>query len=597
MPDADVASRIDTAPIPLTAPSETLSLEEMLRLGRQHLEGLVDDRGRTYFDVFLTSPPEAVFDWPDFVDLPARYWEAGAMTEDVLGAPVASMLRLRQWLFSHFKPDGLAHRPDSPISYPGAELFDQARLLYALVSYVMLRPDDEEVRTKLGRLCDGLKARATFEGEYAYIEKIGIYFGGTLVRPMLQAGIVLGREDLMDLAARLSRGLMLHSELITPAGEFSGHVHAALGAMAGAIACGLAVDDARLVARAMAGMRYARAFCTEFGFVPEHAPRTHTDDVVACETCSIMDYLDAAILIARHLDAGWWDVVEKTTRNHLWESQVRDASWLGSEGDNNEPDVVRRDLHAKVRGSFAGWSAPHCILANHECYWPGWIRSEEAKPRYYDKVRAIQNCCGGGGIRAVYQVWSQMVTRDGEKVSVNLSMDRETPDVRVVSRVPFEGAVRLEVKRGCELRYRVPGHAMYSMDLKVTMGGKEMPFSVSGPFLEFGRVEAGRVIEVEFGLPVREEEIVLGNTGHQMYRFRLTWRGDTVMSMEPEASNPRTAYVGRADKHMPSYYHAAEPLGAAGRLYRREAWRRGLRPEPARLSRREASADWYQFRV
>lgn len=56
------------------AGNATFALEDAMRLGAEHLENLVDERGRTYFNVFLTEPAEAVFDRPDFVDLPARYW-------------------------------------------------------------------------------------------------------------------------------------------------------------------------------------------------------------------------------------------------------------------------------------------------------------------------------------------------------------------------------------------------------------------------------------------------------------------------------------------------------------------------------------------
>jgi hypothetical protein len=78
------------------APTSTLNLEEMLARGASHLARLVDARGRTYFDVFLTEPPEAVTDWPDFVDLPARYWEACALTTSVL--PSLAVPSAKMWI-------------------------------------------------------------------------------------------------------------------------------------------------------------------------------------------------------------------------------------------------------------------------------------------------------------------------------------------------------------------------------------------------------------------------------------------------------------------------------------------------------------------
>ena len=160
---------------------DTFNFEESLRLGALHLESLVDSQGRTYFDIFGGTPAEAVTDWPDFVDLPARYMEAAIMVEPVLSRAVHTVPAIRKRLFSFIKADGLAYRPDSPISHPIPELFDQARLLYMLVSWVMVHPDDREVREHLDNLCRGLKNLMTFKEDYAYIKEIGIYFGGTLI--------------------------------------------------------------------------------------------------------------------------------------------------------------------------------------------------------------------------------------------------------------------------------------------------------------------------------------------------------------------------------------------------------------------------------
>ena len=109
---------------PNIIPQTTLSLEEMLKLGARHIDQLVDAQGRTYFDVYLTQPPEAVTDWADFIDLPARYWEAVALVEPVIASPVVAKDRLRSWLFRRFDKDGLAYRPESPISAHAPELFD-----------------------------------------------------------------------------------------------------------------------------------------------------------------------------------------------------------------------------------------------------------------------------------------------------------------------------------------------------------------------------------------------------------------------------------------------------------------------------------------
>lgn len=569
----------------------TLCLDEMLHLGADHVDSLVGADGRTYFDVFLTEPAEAIMDWPDFVDLPARYWEAAIMIEEATGRRGLTKERVREWLFSHFADDGLAYRPDGPISTPIPEMFDQSRLLYSLVSVLMHSPDDEEVRKRTISLIEALLKDATYVEDYAYIGEIGIYFGGTLIRPLVQAGLVCQRPDWVEFGGKLARGLFHHSDLIAADGSFKGHVHGALSAIAGALAYAIVKGDDRLLERAHLGFKYAVSISTNFGFVPELAQRK--DDMIACETCTLMDYLDVALLLARHVDESYWDLVEKAARNHLWESQIRDASWLpGSAEAIDEDDVIRRDLATRMRGAFAGWSAPHCMLAYHEHHGCGWMRKPEKKALYLDKIRAVQNCCAGGGIRAVFQIWSNIVTREGDTVRVNLSLDRSTEDIDVTSFLPFDGSVHLRLKKDAILRWRYPSHvspASVSVDSSEGVDGR-----VDGAFLDFGFQKAGTQIAVRFSLPEASESVVIGNQGAQQYRFQVDWRGDTILGIAPDPTNARTGYTGLMDRSMPTSYGDA----GIGPIYQRQQWRKGNKPKtnyPVATNRR-CYIDWYSLR-
>jgi hypothetical protein len=566
----------------------TLSLEDHLKLGVHHLDSLVDGEGRTYFNTFLTTPPEAVTDWPDFVDLPSRYWEASLLIQSSLGTTVASQERLARWLFPRIEADGLAYRPDGPISNHIAELFDQSRLMYALVSRAMQEPGDDLARKRLANLADGLRRLSTREGNYAYIEKIGLYFGGTLVRPMLQAGIVLHRDDLIDLAASFARAIVDHSDLIAADGTFIGHVHAALGTIAGITAVGVKTGDAHLLERGRAGFDYARGISTEFGFVPENSKRG--DDIIGCETCAIMDYLDAALLLARHVDPAYYEVVEKTARNHLWESMVRDGSWLGPQGGADEDGVLRSNLHRRVIGSSAGWSAPHCTLAYYEPLGDGWVKTPALKPLYLKKARAQQNCCAGAGIRAAYQVWSSIVTEEPQRVTVNVSLDRSTPGVEVTSFLPFEGRVRITMKRDGDLRWRRPTHCRPG-DVHIRSTGAAPSGKADSHYLTLEKQRAGTVLDLTFPLPARHESITVGNPGHQQYRFDVDWRGETVMAIRPDPANAADALSNLAGRRVTAFYNRQGP----GPLYQRQTWTEGLAVTPAATVSAATEVDWYRL--
>lgn len=574
----------------MNAPN-TICLDEMFHLGAGHVDALVDGGGRTYFNVFLTNPAEAITDWPDFIDLPARYWEAGIMIEEATGRTSRNGVQLRDRLFGHIEPDGLAYRPESPISRHIPEMFDQSRLLYALVSALMHDPDDEDVRQRITQMIEALMLRSTFTGDYAYIEQIGLYFGGTLIRPILQAGQVCKVDRWIAYSGALARGLFHHSDLISADGSFKGHVHGALSAIAGALAYAIIHDDAALLERAKSGFAYAESISTTFGFVPELAQRQ--DDLIACETCTLMDYLDVALLLARHVDDRYWDLVEKATRNHLWESQIRDAAWLPTTPEAlDEPSVIRENLPNRMIGAFAGWSAPHCLLAYHESHACGWVKSDEVKETYLGKIRAVQNCCAGGGVRAVFQVWSNVVSTDGATVSVNLSLDRSTPEVEVTSWMPFEGKVRIRMRADRVLRWRPP-QGVDAVEVESDGASNSVAVTPDGAFFNFGPQSAGTELIIRFSLESRQERIVVGNAGAQHYRFTTSWVGDTVSRLEPDPANARMGRSELMPEPVPTSYGDA----GIGPIYQRDFWFSGAvspRAYPVAESR-AVRIDWYSL--
>jgi len=572
----------------------SVCLDEMLLLGAGHVEALIDEGGRSYFNVFLTEPAEAVTDWPDFVDLPARYWEAAVMIEEATGHRVIAKERVRKFLFSHFEADGLAYRPDGPISKHIPELFDQSRLLYALVSVLMHDPGDDEVRLRISKLVEALIEKSTFLEDYAYIEKIGIYYGGTLIRPLVQAGLICANNEWIEYAGKLAKGLFHHSDLIAEDGSFKHHVHGALSAIAGALAYAIVAGDELLKERAHLGFRYAVSISTNFGFVPELAQRD--DDLIACETCTLMDYLDVALLLARHVDESYWDLIEKAARNHLWESQIRDASWLSESPDaSDDEDVIRRDLGNRMRGAFAGWSAPHCLLAYHEHHGCAWVHTEEKRPLYMNKVRAVQNCCAGGGIRAVFQIWSNIVTADRDTIDVNLSLDRSSEKIDVTSFLPFKGNVHLRLKQDGILRWRYPSDTATEFITARSNAKDPLTWNKEGAYLNFGPQKAGTEIVLDFSLSSMSETVTVGNQDRQQYHFEVSWVGDTVISMVPDPANAKSGFTRVMGCSTPTCYGDQ----GIGPIYQRGEWLSDTR-EPASYpvaAGKVCHIDWYTLGI
>ena len=570
----------------------TFNLEHYMRFSASHLESLVDERGRTYFDIFRTTPAEAVFDWPDYVDLPARYLEASILLQPVLGRPVTTAPALRQWLFSHFEADGLCYRPETLVASHWAELFDQARLMYLLITGMMAHPEDGEFRTRLEKMCQTLKAKATFEKDYAYIEKIGIYFGGTLIRPLVQAGLALKDPQWIEFAGAMSRGIIDHSDYYGPDGSFSGHHHGHLGTLAGILAYAVLAGDTRMRDRVRAIFDWSRSISTAAGFIPEVANRS--DDLIVCETCTLMDYLDMALLLARHVDGRYWDVVEKAVRNQLVEAQINNPDWLAEEPRRpDEEDIIRTDIRRRVTGAFAGWAAPHAQLGvAEEQQRDTWVKTPALQPRYWGKIRALQNCCAGAGVRALHQVWSNLATFADGTLSVNLLMDKAIPEAVITSFIPFEGRVNIQLRRDCAVRFRVAPEVA-AREVRATVAGRPVALTPDGVFLNAGKLAKGDTLEIALPLPARTETFTVGNPGFQSYKFEADWKGDTVVAMRPDPANPTTGYSFVMKTKIPVYFGADAP----GLMYQREDWRADRRDvTPAALTEDTRAVDWFSLK-
>ena len=77
----------------------------------------------------------------------------------------------------------------------------------------------------------------------------------------------------------------------------------------------------------------------------------------------------------------------------------------------------------------------------------------------------------------------------------------------------------------------------------------------------------GDTVEIQYPLSVKTEECAIGNPGFRQYRYRVTWRGDTVMAMEPVGNEETTGYSDFDQKPVPVFYGEDGP----GPLYQRSA--------------------------
>ena len=545
--------------------SQTFSLESFAQRSFNYCNRMVDKDGLPFFNVFWTEPAEAAHDWPDFGDIMPRQFQAVVMARHMTGerAPIESVWR-QKILFLIDPETGLLTRPKTNYSAKVADEGDQALALYALVTAYAEKPD-EELRKVIIKMTDGLLARAR-KGASDNESFIRAF----IIKSLMACARVLSYEPALKLAEMKVRTAFDENPLFTPDNKFKqgGHMHGNLRTLVGAADYALYVGDPMLFSRVDALYRYVRSTATRFGFLPEVIGRK--GDVVATETCALMDYVGLAVTLANHGHPEYWDDVEKVVRNQLVESQARNLAWLKSDATKMDTDQFTwRDIAGRMEGGWAGWSSPTHLLAAMETldhHWGG--------PELHGKTRAFQNCCGGSGTHALFIAWKNSARFEKGTLSVNLHIDKLLPQAEIRGFQPFKGLLTIQLKETCAVRVRIPD-IVEAGQIKVEADGVNVQPKVFGNYLELEQHRAGGMIKISYPLSLTNEEVQIGNPGFRQYRYLVTWKGDTVVRMEPLGKEFTTGYSDFDGKQVPVFYGYAGP----GPLYQRERLVNDSEPE------------------
>lgn len=495
-----------------------------------------DEPGYTFFDVYRTEPAEAAHDWPDFLDVPARSAETGVLLRHMTGQAVPTEEEFFARIYRYQEADGLFWRPETAITRHCVE-GEECLVAAALVARAVADGDAEAER-RLAALVAGRLAQGPLPGP----------FWGMGLRPYVAAHELLGVPGALELARRYRDAVV---PLFRPDGSFAGHVHSHLYAAAGLCELGRIDSDQTLIDLAERVFRVIRGRSTEFGFVPELTERD--DDVIGCETCCLMDFIHLGLSLARAGHRAYYDDVERAVRNHLVESRVKHGDWLAEDpGAEDDELILRRGLRAAVVGAYAGWSSPNHILAYDEHLPAAWIKEPSLAPVYLDKVRALQNCCSPSGPKALYLAWQHAARVDGETLWVNLLMDRSLPEAEVRDWPPPAG--RLDVTLRAPLRIAVRRPDCADEPRWIFADQRALPVRSEGGYLISEPLPAGTACSLVWTPRPRTETVVIGNAGHQQYRYAVTWSGSTVTRLEADPGNARLGRSHLMAEPVPLYY-------------------------------------------
>ncbi len=501
----------------------TLDLRVPMRLAANAIPPRLDAT-RGFRPFFLMQGKDSVphtlahMDW-DVGDMTGRYIETliNARTMGIT-SPELSLTedRLGRYLLSVIGPDGVVHIPDS-----GAvdHQFAQGSALFGLLAWYETT-GDPTARGAIDRMVRGLRAIAEDHGDhltYAAVkleQSPGSHLAGYQIFPLVRCYELTGSLEALSLAEGLTRWVIEHDPTIGPDGEITkplsweGHVHSWFESMAGSLRAARVsprLDHAKVLRRGRAVYEWVkRTNGSDFGWYATFP--THS----SCETCGIASAIRLLLELAQSGYPEYFNDIERSVRNQVIEAQFRDLAVLAKKDIAVCPHLL---------GTFDSQSRP-----NSHLFRGG-----------FEDNGTVEGCCLNGGTRALFLAWDNIVTQKAGDVFVNLALSRDSPWAEVIGYQPYEGRVDVRLRyRARRLHVRVPDWADHG---RVVVRIDDQPatgWSWSGPYAAISGLSPGQVISVSYPLRRATENVTVG--GQQ---YRITWRGDTVIGIEPPGERDR----------------------------------------------------------
>lgn len=572
----------------------TFALETYGERAFNYLDKMVDADHLPYFNVFWEQTAEAAHDWPDFGDVMTRALQGAVMDRRMTGRESTSEKIWLKKALSYIDPTtGLLTRPKTSFSEHTADPGDYALTLYTLVT-VYDDKKDPSLADIIRKMVDG----------FPMVKNDNPGFMCFIVKSFMAVVRSLGYKPALDHAkecveAVIEKHPILQEDNTYPMG---GHMHMFTRGLVGIADYALYTKDPVLFSRIDAAYRYVRSLDPGFGFIPEVVDRQ--GDVIACETCSLMDYIGIGVTLANNGHPEYWGGIERLVRNQLAESQAVDNSWLVSDPKSKDSEQFsHREIGERMVGAYAGWSSPtHFLAAREGLHWGG--------PELRGKTRAFQNCCGGSGTHAYYIAWKSASRFTDGVLSVNMHIDKLLPQAEIRCFQPYKGLLTVNLTEACDVRIRIPDFASKD-EVKVTVNGSPTEFTTSGNFLRLSGCKANSRIEMTYPLPTKTETVSIGNkkssekskiwyplmekTGSKeegsfnQYTYRVTWKGDTVVKMTPVGDMPKHGYSDFDQKQVELFYGEDGP----GRLYQRDYMLDDVTPELTPLHMDTSPIDYW----
>lgn len=541
---------------------DTLTLEERADIALNALIGVADEDYEyiPFFNGNFKAKPAYMThgNW-DFGSSHGRLIDAiiltRLMTENQMGKDVEE--HYRQNLMSFFRNDGLSYRRNTFTHdvieehqskfVESASMIDQRSVILGLTTW-LIATGDQKVKEAADRHCAALKRIArkerdswyypaseytvngwpSFDAVHTRLTVDPAAMWGRQIGPLLRYYRFTGNMDAYELAENFAANIIYRSGVFNADGSFNsalgyrnGHFHTRMGTLASLADFGFYTGDSSIIGFVKKAYDWALTQCTSFGWTPGDMH----DQSYEHETCTLVDAIHTAIMLARSGYSEYWESAERFLRNHLTESQLTEIDWI-EELDHKFQDIPRQRTYYKVaqrlRGAFSGYAAPNDFV-----YDGLWGRGH---------IMDVQTCCLGAGTRGLYLGWSHIVTENAGRVSINLLLNRATRWLDIKSYLPYEGRIDLQINQDIpELVIRIPRWVPFgAVKIVRTVGEKTTTYTgrqmgwIKKTFLKLGSVVKHEKITLTIPL-VEHETIETAST----LKYSVKWRGDSVIHIDP----------------------------------------------------------------
>jgi hypothetical protein len=318
------------------------------------------------------------------------------------------------------------------------------------------------------------------------------YYRATQYKPALELATILKEKTV--------------AEYFTASGEFDAkrfgaHVHSTTCVMSSLAQFADLTKDSAIMERVRIFFEHGlKQISDEVGWAPESAGEPAPDNGEANNTG---DILETSLLLGQRVDHAYFQRAERILRCHLLPCQLRDVSWIvdqpNPKGEDGKRDIANRHL-----GAF-GFPAPY----GHK---PVGVKSISFN---MDIV--------GGAVGSLCEAWRSATRFDDSGHRVNLWMDRESPETKILS--PYnQGTLRIELRKPGSLAIRMPDW-LSPQDISCDL--IKPPHEFQNGYLVIAKPPVGK--EIRIRVPLKESRVSLN---HRTHKIAVALQGDSVSAME-----------------------------------------------------------------